>query len=404
MKSSQFKSLEYSAMRRFKAPIEKFNSMEGYYDWAAKKCSALAEIDHGGRNTSIQRKRQAMKKDWLQFLTNSNNITAPVVLLIFSSMLKGLKDDNSDLLPQLNEDIFQKTLEATRAQVDIDKEHKFDFKKAYIKNLRQELLNESDTWIIIPSKKNDERNYLENLEKLKTLSPRTWCTKNDKAEDYLENCDIHIYYEKGSPELGIRIKDGKVYDIVGFENNGKIPQNYLGIAKNYIQEQNLALGLEAQDQIESAEYLEKRIMAIKADIGEAIDKKDVYKIMEYFGFKPEILNDGTISIIGYMQPRQGNFSDLGIDENMLFEKISEIRGNASFRNCAASSLKNIRQIGGDVNFSDSSILDTASLEKVGGNIYFADSKIKTIPNLIKVDGVINYKNSSLTIEELKERL
>lgn len=403
MKSSQFKSLEYSAMRRFKAPIEKFNSIQNFYDWSARKCVEIAQTDFGGRDASTQLKRKVMKTDWLQYLSGLSNITTPVVLLVMYSMLKGLKDNNSDLLPQLDEGVFQKTLESTKAKLDANRDYQFDFRKLYVEKLRQKLMCGSDSWVVIPSKLNDEANYQANLEKLKALSPRTWCTKNDKADDYLKNCDIHIFYQKGYPELGVRVKDGRVYDIVGFENNGKIPQKYLSTIIDYVNENSLELGFEAQDQIESALYLQNTISSIRKEIGSAIEENDVYKIMEYFGFKPEYLDDGSISIAGYMQPRQGNFSDLGVDENRLFEKISEIRGNASFRNCAASSLVNIKKIGGMANFSESAILDTGALEEVGRGLYFADSNIKSVPNLKKVGDIITYKNVELTLQELKER-
>jgi hypothetical protein len=153
--------------------------------------------------------------------------------------------------------------------------------------------------------------------------------------------------------------------------------------------------------MESAEYLSNTVGQVRADIGEAIDKNDVYRIMEYFGFKPEYLEDGKISIVAYMQPRQANFSELGIDENRLFEEITEIRTNASFRNCAASSLKNVRKIGGMVIFAESSILDGGALEEIGGDLYLANSKITKLPNLKSVGGNICVKNSSIKREDLK---
>ena len=110
MKSSQFKSLEYSAMRKFKAPIEKFNGINDFYSWASHKCKELTSKELGGRNPAIQAKRNAMKQDWVNYIMRVKKLSQPVALMILASIFKGLKPDNSDLLPQLNEDVFERTL------------------------------------------------------------------------------------------------------------------------------------------------------------------------------------------------------------------------------------------------------------------------------------------------------
>ena len=401
MKSSQFKSLEYSAMRKFKAPIEKFNVMEDFYSWAAKRCREVINKDLGGRNSFVQLKRQVLKQEWISHVMNLKTLNPPAALLVLCSLFKGLKDNNSDLLPILDEEVFSRTLADTKLKVEENKDIQFDFKKKYLMNLRQKQTNITDGWICIPSKKNDSANYKENLEKLRILSPRTWCTKNEKAEEYLEENDIHIYFVNGSPELGMRVNDSKAYDIAGFVNNGKIPLQYLDIIKDYIIDNGYSMGLETEFQVRAAELLRNRISEMRKDIGEAIDNNDVFSIMEYFGFSPKLLEDGTISIAGYMQPRYNTFFELGIDENKLFEKISEIRGNAAFRNCSACSLKNIRRIGGMANFNESSLIDTGALEQIGGDLYLANSKLVRLPNLRQVGGTINFQNSMLSEHDLK---
>ena len=60
------------------------------------------------------------------------------------------------------------------------------------------------------------------IDKLKTLSYKTWCTKSFNAEPYLSEGDFHVYLENGQPKLGVRFVDGAVKEIQGVLNNGKI--------------------------------------------------------------------------------------------------------------------------------------------------------------------------------------
>ena len=78
-------------------------------------------------------------------------------------------------------------------------------------------------------KENDPENFEANVEKLKTLSHKNWCTKSFNAEPYLSQGDFHVYLENGEPKLGIRFIGSKIQEIQGEQNNGQIPLKYFDI-------------------------------------------------------------------------------------------------------------------------------------------------------------------------------
>ena len=404
MKSSAFTGFDYACMRKFKAPIEKFKSLDDFYIWAEKNFYRLSEIDLKGRNDIVVSERKKMLSKWVNFLSGNKNLLSPsLALLAFSSIIKNLKPDNETVPPEINEDVFVKTIDNLESDLIKNRDYKFDLEKIYRKNLLDNYLDDniSGHWLIIPSKTHDEANYAKNLEKLKFCSYRTWCTKNIKAEDYLLNGDIHIYFENNNPKIGIRFRGETMEDVSGLKNDGKIPLEYLDIVKEHIKINGYKTGYEVNCELEAAEDLRQTINKINKDLGNSIKNKDVFKILDYFNFKPVLLEDGTISIDGWRPLIGFSFSDLGISENDLFKKISEIRGSAYFRKTGVTDLGVLNRIKGDVNFADSQVRSLGNLEFVDGSIYFVNSKITDAGILKKAGGLISIQKSLLTEEDLK---
>ena len=74
MKSSAFTGFDYACMRKFKAPIEKFKSLDDFYIWAEKNFYRLSEIDLKGRNDIVVSERKKMLSKWVNFLSGNKNL------------------------------------------------------------------------------------------------------------------------------------------------------------------------------------------------------------------------------------------------------------------------------------------------------------------------------------------
>ena len=104
--------------------------------------------------------------------------------------------------------------------------------------------------MIIPSEEHDPENFEANVEKLKALSYKTWCTKSFNAKPYLTKGDFHIYLEDGEPKLGVRFVNDKIQEIQSEKNNGKFPIGYFDILQKHISENNLNLAINAQNEMQ----------------------------------------------------------------------------------------------------------------------------------------------------------
>ena len=78
--------------------------------------------------------------------------------------------------------------------------YKSNLKKAYLPYLSQSNV-EYTGWVVIPSMENDPVNFSDNVKKLKILSYESRCTKNTKAELYLEKGDFYLYFDNGKLKI-----------------------------------------------------------------------------------------------------------------------------------------------------------------------------------------------------------
>ena len=418
LKKNQFDGIDFAVVEKFKAPIEKFNANSDLQDWAKGQAESIANTDFDGRQQETRIQRKAMLKEWTDYIFKENDAyNSATALLILNAITKDLKPDNDKLPPVLNKGVLADCISEIDKNTKADKKYQFDLNKMYETKLRAIYLEDAKTengntgWVVIPSKINDPEHFEQNVEKLKTLSHKNWCTKSFNAEPYLSQGDFHVYLENGQPKLGVRFVLDRIQEIQGEKNNGKIPIGYFEEVKDHIKDNGLKLGQNAKEEIEAAKKFKKKIDRIKKDLKDAIKNKDVRAIFEYFGlieeksltlwekiFKSQKNKDTELlEIFTYRQPSKGfTFSDLGIDEDMLFERVKSVKGIADFRNSQVTNLGNLESIGSHADFSDSRVTSLGNLESIGGHANFQNSKVTSLGNLESIGGNADFSDSQVT--------
>ena len=262
MKPNQFKGLDYAVVRKFKAPVEKFRGVHDFQAWA--KCLLKKSYLSDRLSISIRanKERKVAIDKWKKFIDSKENDWLPAKrLLVFASVMKNLKKGNEEVPPVINEKILEESLSSIDAKLAINKELKFDFNKLYKSKLKDYYLNglsaDYTGWVKILPKKLDSENYERNVELLKILSNKNWCTKRGiQAKSHLEKEEMHIYLEKGCPKLGVRIDSNEVREIQGEKNNSVIPINYLNELKRYFDEGNYFLSDDMRFMIEFSQVMD----------------------------------------------------------------------------------------------------------------------------------------------------
>ncbi len=397
MKKNQFNGIDALVVDKFKAPIEKFRTVDYLYDWADNQCDEVLEKDYYGRTPETIAQRIAILDEWKDYFENENKEYSPTEkLIILKGITKELKPNNDNIPPVLNKGVLANTIFNLKEDLKENPKLNFDFAKTYTNNLRifymEEIKSEDGEtrWVVIPSKKNDAENFDKNVEKLKTLSHSSWCTKSNNAEPYLTQGDFHIYLENGQPKLGVRFEGDTIVEIQGEKNNTKIPVKYLSNFNEHIKGKNYSLSKTANKEIKEAEILKEKIDAIKKDIEPSIKENDYKKIFEHFGIEVNVLENGRFELSHFEEPEGITYDDLGINEDNLFKNVYKIKGNAKFCRSTMTNLRDLKEIDGDADFSFSKFKTLGGLEKIRGNADFSyNFNLEDLGNVREIGGDLN---------------
>lgn len=420
MKKQEFSGIDRVCVDKFKAPIEKFNTNEDLQDWAGEKLQTILTTDYEGRREETQIQRKALIKEWGDYLTKENdayNKTAG--LLVMSAITKDLEPNNDELPPCLNKGVLADVMSK------VDNGENVNILKEYKTGLRHQYFDETKTvgtgkeWIEIPSKEHDPENFEKNVDKLKTLSHKNWCTHSFNAEPYLSEGDFHILLDNGKPRLGVRFYEDTIAEIQGVQNNSQIPLEYFEDAKEHVEKNNYELDYRAIDEFEDAEIKKEECEEAKKVLQPAIEKNDFPKILDYFHIKSKEDKDGFYTISHYDLKHTGRGikpADLGVNEDAMFAKIKRIEGKMNLEgskltdtgelesiggyttipNCELKSLGKIKHIKDGLDISNSQLTDLGDLEKVYGSFKAEMSGLKSLGKLKYISGHADFRDSQIT--------
>lgn len=95
---------------------------------------------------------------------------------------------------------------------------------------------------------------------------------------------------------------------------------------------------------------------------------DAIGIFEELGSSVETLPDGTYSLLRYnatVENQPYTLYDLGINEDLLFSNVSEIRGRMNLQNSTLTKTPKLKTIKIRLDFGDNKTVDFPALERIG---------------------------------------
>jgi len=406
VKKSDFQGVDLYILEKNRYDVQQFKSKNDIQKLAGEEIEKLTNKEYSGRQEETKVQRKAMLKEWFDYVIKENDAYSNTQkLVILSAATKDLKPNNDNIPPVLNKGVLADTVSELEEKLKNNSKEKFDFNKMYQNNLRKDLFEDTDTgetetkWVIIPSKENDPENFEKNVDKLKLLSHKTWCTKSFNAEPYLSKGDFHIYLENGQPKLGVRFEGNEVVEVQGEKNNGKIPVKYLDIFLAHQKENDIKLNSKAKKELINAQKTKELCKQIKSELGDFIELKtinDAKKVLNKLGIKNKRTKDG-LHLVEYKQPSEGiTFEDLDISENKLFKFITKIDCNMNFALSSVTNLGNLKSISGQASFRNSKVTDLGNLQSIGGQADFRDSQITSLGNLQSIGGYTDFCCSQIT--------
>ena len=209
-----------------------------------------------------------------------------IIFVIWNSLMADLSEENRHLPPPIDEKALEKTIEyyenlsaseynskakgvrkfaqkynselinQTLNRIFSNENNEYSELKVYTKQgilLSKEELksinpNAMDSmWVVIPSKKKDNKHRGRNAAILERLSYKNWCIRSrlDKAEAALLDGDCYVRIDKNrekdiwEPVLAMTMSKGKIAQIQGQQNDSFIPLIYIDEIKDFIKRNKL---------------------------------------------------------------------------------------------------------------------------------------------------------------------
>lgn len=292
-------------------------------------------------------------------------------------------------------------------------------------------------WLEFKSKINDYKNFIENTQKLISLTYNTnWCTKKI-AYMQLSKGNFYIFIDKeNKPHIAIKMNGNIIEEVKGIANdNQEIEHQYKDIAidflnnnsniknaKEYIEIEERNKRIKTYiEKINKNEITEKDIPNILNDYfkittttndmdntnklmlqNKLIKIKDI--ILKYYNYKEE-----DICFTDYKSNNEpctykiifGNV-DFSKTKNINLDKLEYIGGSANFEGSNITNLNSLKYIGENTNFTYSKIKNLNNLEFIGGNADFRCTTVEKIDNLKYVGGCLNISSSNIiSLKSLK---
>ena len=406
MKKSQFSGIDYAVVEKYNAPIEKFNSHDDFDKWSQEKCYETLDIDLGGRDSNVIRQRQRAQDEWEHEL-KKESYTPAEQLIILKGIISGIKATNDTPIPIYSRQVLHKSISDLEQKLAADKSYQFNFGTTYRNNLKDFYMDSPDSdytgWIKIPSRDHDRENFKDNVKRLVSLSSVHWCTKANHALSYLADGDFHIYMDKGNPKIGVRVIDEQVEEIEDDLNRRILPPDYFKILNEYVKENNFTIHNNAKNSYLASLNKSAGIKIAKDLLGDELKEENAEKIFNLAGIKTQKDKNGKLILSHFEQPEYYNFSELGINEDKLFEHVSEILGDANFKGSELQNLNNLKKIHGNADFKFSKVKNLGNLKYIGGDVNFSYSRVENLCNLTKINGNADFSYSSVhNLGELNE--
>ena len=370
-------------------------------------------------------------KHIVDFIKNANYEDAFKALMLRETLLKVYKKDDDKVIVKqrkLNETIEghmllnEKVLNVIHNNLDTYE----NFKELYyagvaefnnvVRETSEITLKNVNTygmgkWIKFDGRASDNKNYAENVLKLKTLVQDTpWCTKT-LASSQLEQGDFYVFIDNDNkPHIAVKMNGNEIDEVRGIKNGNaqELEEEYRDVAISFLENnKDIKNGKNWLDK----EEWNKRLIRYSKEIDDGTfnseETKQLVEDLFRSDYKSHFNANSNLEELKKKLPKAkrylAEYYNCAEEEMCLdnYTPIKETRypykvilGDSNFRYSNVTNLGNLRIIGGNAYFDSSKVTDLGNLRIIGGNAYFDSSKVTDLGELqiIGRNAYFNYSN------------
>ena len=213
-------------------------------------------------------------------------------------------------------------------------------------------IGNAKTWVRIPQTAKHAPDFDKNIELVRSLSCKSWCTSQGMAQEYLPEGDFWVLTEDGQTRLSLRFEGDKVAEIQGPANNGRIPFAYAPDVQALVDSGDITLTLSSKRNLELVIQRAETAKTVAA----AVRGGDILGGFHALGIEAKAIEDGIL--IEALRFRDGlplaNLSDLEPDvQKVMIDSVTEMSATPYVNletegdgDTAAVSFPNLRRING----------------------------------------------------------
>ena len=370
-------------------------------------------------------------KHIVDFIKNANYEDAFKALMLRETLLKVYKKDDTKVIVKqrkLNETIEghmllnEKVLNVIHNNLDTYE----NFKELYyagvaefnnvVRETSEITLKNVNTygmgkWIKFDGRASDNKNYAENVLKLKTLVQDTpWCTKT-LASSQLEQGDFYVFIDNDNkPHIAVKMNGNEIDEVRGIKNGNaqELEEEYRDVAISFLENnKDIKNGKNWLDK----EEWNKRLIRYSKEIDDGtFNSEETPKLIEdllhsdyrsHFGTNSNLEELKKLPKIKKYLAEYYNCTEEEICIGVYFARKEKrchykvILGNANFR-YLVTDLGELQIIEGNANFGDSNVTNLGKLQSIRGNANFRNSKITNLGDLQSIEKSVNFDYSEIT--------
>ena len=397
--SAQIRSLESiigterQVLNKFKDQVqpEVWGNPDAFKRWAEEKLADITDWEKHPEYVSkdyaaYNKPRQEGLEKWVEFLKSDESGVKDDVfaqILFLDGITKEMKPDNAYTPPAISREVFEHVYNeilAGNTDVSFTQAYSELNKKKAIEKYGTPTVSEDGiqgTWVKIPQSKKGEPLYDEHIAMVQSLAQGSaWCLRFENAHGYLQSGDIHFFVDsKGDSQIAINVyPNGQIHDMQRrYKQDGTVPIPYIVPIAKYYKEHNFKGREKAiQDALDAKPEFDRQ----KVEFAKMLEEgrtADIFNELGDNSYAHELevsrAEDGSYILNNYTPFIKGkpySLYDLGINEDVLFENVSEVSRSMYLDGSALKTAPKLKKVGIRISFGDNKANDFRTLEEING--------------------------------------
>lgn len=293
--------------------------------YARDPAAATKQIEEHTRNQRIE-----VLLQWREYLTEGNDIYQADPFFqdhVWQGLVASMDTDGPSIPPPLMHaalaDVYDDIMEDpdNRAFGPMYGDHAADHALGASKPENIVSVGADRQWVKVPRTAESSPDFKANVDLIRSLSCKSWCTSGSMARHYIQTGDFWMLTEGGETRMALRFEGENLVEIQGPANNGVMPAMYAPDVKKLAETDGIKLSARARRSLDEALVRAESAKGLTA----LVEKGDLVGAMRSIGLDAHKVEDGVSIDSAIGQQFESMVQDLPAEiSRKVRESVTEI--------------------------------------------------------------------------------